>query len=107
MLTKHQEKDLEKAILGYLVSRKYFQSVSAFAQESPNLKSADFISLEEPPEPAPGPSQINLIFNVSKDDSDFALSKNSTLSGLSVGDPPLCPAPRRRPQRAPLKRIRG
>ena len=84
MLTKHQEKDLEKAILGYLVSRKYYQTVSAFAQESPTLKDAEFITLEDPPESQSNPSQINLIFNVSKDDSDFILSKNSTLSGLSV-----------------------
>lgn len=84
MLTKNQQQDLEKAILGYLVSKKYFQTVSALVQESPTLRSSDFLSVTEPPEPAPGPSQINLIFNISKDDSSFALSKNSALADLSV-----------------------
>ena len=84
MLTKNQEQDLEKAILGYLVSRKYYQTVSAFAQESPTLQSSNFLSLSEPPEQVPPASQINLIFNISKDDSAFTLSKNSTVSNLSV-----------------------
>lgn len=84
MLTKNQQQELEKAILGYLVSKKYFQTVSALVQESPTLLSADFLSLRDPPEVPPDPSQLNLVFNISKDDSSFALSKNAALADLSV-----------------------
>jgi hypothetical protein len=84
MLTKHQQQDLEKAILGYLVSKKYYQTVSSFAQESPTLQSSDFISLTKSTNESPSLSQINLIFNISQEDSNFALAKNSSLSDLSV-----------------------
>lgn len=84
MLTKHQQQDLEKAILGYFVSKKYYQTVSCLAQESTYLESSDFISLEESSEKSENPSQINLIFNISEDDTDFTLSKNTALTNLSV-----------------------
>jgi hypothetical protein len=93
MLTKHQEQDLEKAVLGYLVSRKYYQTVSSFVQESESMRAADFISLSDPSSDPGTPSQINLVFNISKDDSDFALSKNSALSNLSVESLPLSKSP--------------
>lgn len=85
MLTKHQQQDLEKAILGYLVSKKYYQTVSSFAQESPTLQSSDFVSLNKSTQETPDLSQINLVFNISQEDSNFALAKNSSLAELSVG----------------------
>jgi len=84
MLTKHQQQDLEKAILGYLVSRKYYQTVSSFAQESPTLQSSDFITLTKSPQETPDLSQINLIFHISQEDTNFALAKNSSLADLMV-----------------------
>ena len=84
MLTKHQQQDLEKAVLGYLVSKKYYQTVSSFAQESDFLQSSDFISLKASSEESESTSQINLIFHIAENDTDFTLSKNSTLSNLAV-----------------------
>lgn len=60
MLTKQQQRELEQAVLGFLISKKYYQTASSLAQESPSLCLSEAVQLSDWPEASPAPSQIQV-----------------------------------------------
>ena len=84
MLTNHQEQDLEKAIIGYFISKKYYHSLSAFAQESPVLRDCDYISLSEKASDSPSINQINILFSKGEGSNSIMGPNNTAYTNISV-----------------------
>ena len=84
MLTKHQTQDLEKSILGFLISKNYIHSASAFAQECSTLSESDFLTLKDATSEASNPSQINLFLSAGQGSSSNLSSQISNYTQISV-----------------------
>lgn len=84
MLTKFQQLDLEKAILGYFLSKEYYQSLSSFVQESSLLKDSDFITLKEKEGENVSLNQINLFFKGIENIGALSSEKSSTYTNIHV-----------------------
>jgi hypothetical protein len=87
MLTKFQQVDLEKAILGYCLSKEYYQSASALAQESEMLRNSDFITMKDKEGDETPLSQINLFFKGIGNMSATSSQNSSAYTDINVRVP--------------------
>ena len=84
MLTKQQQKDLEQAVLGFLISKKYYRTASALAQESESLKNSECVELGAWPEEGVVPSKIELNIFPGNDPASLLKKTNEAIEGLKV-----------------------
>lgn len=84
MLTKFQLIDLEKAVLGYLLSKEYYQSASALAQESEMLQNSDFITMKDKEGENTPLNQINLFFKGMESISATSSENSSAYTDIKV-----------------------
>lgn len=84
MLTKQQQKDLEQAVLGFLISKKYYRTASSLVQESQSLKHSENVELSSWPEEGIVPSKIELNIYPGNDPVSLLKKTNETIEGLKV-----------------------
>ena len=84
MLTKQQQKDLEQAVLGFLISKKYYRTASTLAQESESLKNSESVELGPWPEEGVVPSKIELNIFPGNDPGSMLKKTNEAIEGLKV-----------------------